>query len=91
MNMLAEFCLMIEGGLEWEDFKAIADDGKRDKYALGLAATKIRTRYRKSEDKFSWYLSLSIDEADRLYMQLLRRAGERQMERKAKRLERRGG
>lgn len=89
MNILAEFVSMIETGLTLADFKVLADDGKRTKYGIGLRASTMRNNYRRTEDKFMWYLSLTIDEADRLYMLLLRRAGERQNMRKEKRKERR--
>lgn len=87
--MLAEFCVMIEVGLTPADFRFVADDGKRNKYQIKLAAERMRARYRKSDDKFLWYLSLTIDESDKLYMLLLRKAGERQQRRMMKRTERR--
>lgn len=89
MNMLAEFCGMVETGMTMEDFRFISTDGRRDKYHIRLAAERMMNSYRRSEDKFAWYLSLTIDESDKLYMLLLRKAGERQQRRMMKRTERR--
>ena len=89
MNFLTEFVSMIETGLTLSDFKVLADNGKRDKYSLSLRATNMHNLYKRTDDKFLWYLSLTIDEADKLFFILQRKVDENQNTRKEKKEERR--
>lgn len=79
MNVLAELASMIEHGITPSLCVAVCDDK--------VKGNSLWTRYKRTEDKFAWYLSLTLDESDRLYLLLLRKAGERRNERKLKRSE----
>ena len=79
MNILAEFASMIESGMTPSLCVSVCGDK--------VKGNSLWTRYNRTEDKFAWYLSLTLEESDRLYLLLLRKAGERREERKAKRRE----
>ena len=74
MNILADFAAFMELGMTRNVCVLIADD---DRKGVGLWV-----RWKNTEDKFSWYLSLTMEQSDRLYLYLLRWAGEERQKRK---------
>ena len=74
MNILADFAAFMELGMTRKVCIMITND---DSKGMGLWR-----RWKNSEDKFSWYLSLTMEQSDRLYLYLLRWAGEERQKRK---------
>jgi hypothetical protein len=74
MNMLADFAAFMELGMTRKVCMMLTADEKK-----GLMLWR---RWKNSDDKFAWYLSLTMEQSDRLYLYLLRWAGEQRKLRK---------
>ena len=74
MNVLADFALFMEFGMTRQVCVMIAGD---EKIGHGMWS-----RWKHTDDKFAWYLSLTMEQSDKLYLYLLRWSGEQRKLRK---------